>query len=771
MTRASRVYYMEMDLARLRRRLTHDHRLDDLAAFDARLHAIGQAEAGLTRMSDADLRREAASLRQRAESGLPVEAVTVAGFALVREVARRVLGQRLFDVQILGGLALFDGHITEMQTGEGKTLCAVAPASVHALLQRSVHILTFNDYLARRDAEWMGDIYPFLGLRVGFVQEGMDFEVRRLAYAADVTYATAKEAGFDFLRDGLALDESEFVHRRLEVAIVDEADSILIDEARIPLVIAGSTESDRGSPERLAHLVTRLEAGSHYEVDVERRTVHLTDDGIDRTEELLGGLRLHDEANLQYLVELNAALYAAALMRRDVDYIVRGGGVEIVDEFTGRVVEDRHWPDGLQAAIETKEGVNRSTEGRILGQISLQHYMSQYDHLCGMTATASTAEQEFLDVYGLTTKVVPANRPCVRIDHDDAVFSHAEAKLEALTDEICAVQATSRPILVGTRSVAESESLAEHVRHAGVSCSVLNAKRDAAEARLVADAGRSGAVTISTNMAGRGTDIRLGGADESERDAVVALGGLLVIGTSRHESRRIDDQLRGRAGRQGDPGASRFFVSLDDELMETHRLQELIPKRHWPASQSHPVEDPRVLHEVARIQRIAEGWSFDVRHALVQYSQVLEQQRHAVYEYRRSVLTGDTEPHTRLPHLLAIDVVWADHLAEIAEVREGIHLVGVGGMSPTQEFARQVIAAFADFYERVGKLHDEQLSSDHSLRGPSATWSYLVDDDIFENRVAAALVSNRDIGFSAGAALMGPLLALWAIIRRRQRRR
>ena len=628
------------------------------------------------------------------------------------------------------------------------------------------------------------------------------------AYGADITYATAKEAGFDFLRDGLVLDPAEIVHRRLDVAIVDEADSILIDEARIPLVIAGSVETEQLTPERLAQLVARLDAGHHYEADREHSTAHLTDDGLDLAENLLGEIVLHDEANLPLLNDLHAALYAAVILEKDVDYIVRDGRVEVVDEFTGRVAEDRHWPDRLQAAIEAKEGVRSSAEGRILGQITLHHFLSQYQHRCGMTATAAVSAREFIQVYGLEVKVVPPNRPCLRVDQADAVFADAETWNAALIEEIRSVHARSRPLLVGTPSVAESESLAARLRQAGIACAVLNAKCDAEEADLIAEAGRPGAVTVSTNMAGRGTDICLGGSDASTRDAVVALGGLYVICTHHHESRRVDDQLRGRAGRQGDPGSSRFFVSLEDELMDTYGIGELIPQRHWPAPTFAPITDPFVLREVARVQRIAEGSSYDLRHALLQYSQIVEEQRRIAFEHRRQVLAGARPPDgsrdspswqprfQRLVHrlgaettadlthrlyLLAIDDVWSDHLALVAEIREGIHLVGVGGMSPLEEFAKEVIAAFAHFHERVDELFSERLSAlaenhdltidDRSLRGPSSTWTYLIDDSLFENRVASAIIGNRDIGFSAGAALTGPLLALWALARKRRRRR
>jgi preprotein translocase subunit SecA len=439
------------------------------------LTAINGLEAEVRDGSDEELRQLAQHIRARVIAGVPLSDVAVQVFALVREVASRTIGLRPFDVQIIGGLALHAGKIVQMETGEGKTLTAVAPVVLNALQGQGVHVLTFNDYLARRDAGWMGPIYRFLGLRVGFVQEGMSPGERRAAYGADVTYVTAKEAGFDYLRDALAVEPGAVVHRPFHMALIDEADSILIDEARIPLVIAGNIQGQSGQPERLATIVRQLVPNQHYVVDHERRTAYLTDDGLDRAEALLRCGNLHTLENLPLLTELNAALHAAAFMRCDVDYIVRHGRVEIVDEFTGRVVEDRHWPDGLQAAIEAKEGLGRSLEGRVLGQITLQHFLGQYPHLCGMTATAQVAADELSTVYGLQVLVVPPNCSCIRIDHPDVVFTHKDAKQRAVVEEIVQVHATGRPTLVGTLTVEESEQLAARLREVGIPCSVLNA--------------------------------------------------------------------------------------------------------------------------------------------------------------------------------------------------------------------------------------------------------------------------------------------------------
>jgi preprotein translocase subunit SecA len=654
-----------------------------------------------------------------------------------------------------------------MQTGEGKTLAAVSPVALHALGGHGVHVLTFNDYLARRDAEWMGPIYRFLGLTVDFIQQEMERDERRNAYQADVTYLTAKEAGFDFLRDALVYEAADVVQRPFQVAVVDEADSMLIDEARVPLVIAGATDPYQGRQALMRSIVAQLAPGEHFVTDDQRRNVFLTEAGIIRAEWLLGCGDLYAPTNLQTLTELNLALHAEALMRRDVDYIVRHDRIELVDDFTGRVVEDRHWPDGLQAAIEAKEGVRRSTEGRVLGSITLQHFLRHYPHLCGMTATAEPAADEIYLFYGLELLVVPTHRPCIRTDHPDVVFAHRDARCRALLTEIDRVHRTGRPILVGTLTVAESEELAADLRAAGIACSVLNAKRDAEEARIVAEAGILGAVTISTNMAGRGTDIRLGGTDGRDYERVTALGGLYVIGTNRHESQRIDDQLRGRAGRQGDPGSSRFFVSLEDEMLVRYGIEARLPDRWRGNTQSEPVDDPAVHRGVARAQRVVENQNYEIRRTLWRYSHFIEQQRRIVAERRDQVLKGTGIPgvlQERCPeafeqacgalgeaaiedlerrlNLYAIDDTWAEHLATVAEIRDGIHLARVGGLSPINEFIKQAAVSF----EKGMKEIDDRVVNrflaleitpagvdleQMGLRGPSSTWTYLVNDETF----------------------------------------
>ncbi len=554
----------------------------DLRAYDAPLAEVNTLEERLRKCRDSELAALGAEIRAAAAAALPRQSVRPRAYALVREAARRTLGLRPFDVQIVAALAMDDGAVVEMQTGEGKTLAAVMPAALNALTGRGVHVLTFNDYLAERDAAWMGPVYGALGLTARHVQQGMTPAARREAYAADVTYVTAKEAGFDHLRDLLAVDPRDIVHRPFHFAILDEADSLMIDEARVPLVIAGSVDRVDSSAASLAALVRSLERGVHFDTDEYERDVELTDEGTAHVEKALGCGNLHDEKNYRLLTGLNCALHALVLLRRDVDYIVRSGRIELVDEFTGRVVDDRHWPDGLQAALEAKEGIRRSSDGCVLDSLTLQHFLRGYPRVCGMTGTARDAAWELQQTYGVEVVVIPTNRPAIRIDQPDVVFTHREAKERAVVDEIRRAATSGRPVLVGTFTIEESERLAAHVRSAGLACEVLNARNDAAEARIVAKAGAPGAITIATNMAGRGTDVRLGGEDEAEHDRVAALGGLYVIGTNRHESHRVDLQLRGRAGRQGDPGESRFFLSLDDDLMVKFGVRNLIPQRFIP---------------------------------------------------------------------------------------------------------------------------------------------------------------------------------------------
>lgn len=652
--------------------------------------------------------------------GAPVAGDPVGVFAAVADAARRTLGVDPFDTQLMAGMALDRGRVVEMNTGEGKTLAAVFPAVLNGLSRQGVHILTVNDYLARRDAGWMGPIYRELGLTVGYVAQGMALEDRRAAYAADVTYGAANEIGFDFLRDHLRYDPAELVQRGFHFAIIDEADSILIDEARIPLVIAGGGDPGNRSAYRMAGVARRLSAGADYTRDEYARNIHLTALGARRAEDQLGCGNLYELENLPLLSALNHAIHAKELLRRDVDYVVKDGAVELVDEFKGRIAMNRRWPDGLQAAIEAKEGLALKREGRVLASITLQNLMGQYEKVAGMTATASTQAEELRRVYGLEVAVIPPHRPNIRKDYADAIFTHRAAKEAALLAEIGAVHSTGRPILVGTASVAESERIGGALAASGIPHEVLNARNDEREAAIIALAGTLGAVTISTNMAGRGTDIVLG-------EGVAALGGLYVIGTNKHESRRIDNQLRGRAGRQGDPGSTMFIVSLQDDLIQRFGVMELLPSRYRRMRSGEPLEDPAVDAEVNRAQRIIESQNLEIRERLWRYEGILEQQRRIIHDRRRGVLLEMENREERTQLLRRIDAAWSDHLVRAAELREGIHWVSLAGHDPVHEFRKAVVAAFDELLAGLDGAEGEGAALEVGF-DPASTWTYLTND-------------------------------------------
>ncbi len=609
------------------------------------LDAINAREADLARASDQELGNRAGDLRRQARDGSPLDTLLPDCFALVRETARRALGQRPYDVQMLAGIALHQGKLVEMQTGEGKTLAAVAPVVLNALTGRGVHVLTYNDYLARRDAAWMGPIYERLGLTVACVQEGLSTAERQRAYGCDVTYLTVKEAGFDLLRDGLCFDRGQQVHRPFHLGLVDEADSILIDEARIPLVIAGTLDETGVDLERLAGIARRLEAG--------KRLRH----GRVRAQHLPDRARRAPRRKAPRLLETFLSARTCGCSPRCATPCTPRpccGATWITSSATagsswstsspaasprtatGPTVCRRRWRPRKDCAAQP--------EGKILGSITVQHFLRKYPRLCGMTATARPAATGAGPASTTSTVApIPPHRPCIRVDHPDVIYASTEAKRRALLEEIARTHATGRPILVGTVSVEESEGLAADLRQAGIACRVLNARNDAEEAEIVAEAGALGAVTISTNMAGRGTDIRLGGAGELQREAVMALDGLYIFGTNRHESRRIDDQLRGRAGRQGDPGSSRFILSLEDSLLQRCGIERLLPPKLLQGLRAagesgeadRAVDHPAVRREVARVQRIVEGQHGDLRARLLTYWQLLEHQRCELQECGR----------------------------------------------------------------------------------------------------------------------------------------
>ncbi|WP_089324251.1 accessory Sec system translocase SecA2 [Actinomadura meyerae] len=749
------------------RRLVQKPGSVDLAPFRAVVEEAGARERRVRELSDAELTAAAAALRDTEDLAELC--------ALGREAARRTLGERPYDVQLIGTLALLSGHVAEMATGEGKTLSGALAAAGYALRGRRVHAMSVNDYLARRDAEWMAPLYAMLGVTVAWVGQASTPDERRAAYRADVTYAPVSEVGFDLLRDRLVTDAADAVLPEPSVALIDEADSVLVDEAMVPLVLAGAADLDAADP-RYADLARRLRPGLHYATDDEARNVQLTAAGTREVERVLG-LDLYAPENLRTLTAVNVALHAEVLLHRDVDYIVRDGAVKLISESRGRVALLQRWPDGLQAAVEAKEALETSPSGEILDSITVQELIGRYPVRCGMTGTAMAVSGQLTEFYGLRIAVIPPNRPCVREDRPDRLYATAVDKEVAIVEEIAAAHAAGRPVLVGTGDVAESERLARSLVRAGLDRVVLNAKNDAEEAAIIAEAGRYGAITVSTQMAGRGTDIRLGGsptaapgtapadAAGTDRDRVAEAGGLLVIGTGRYHSSRLDDQLRGRAGRQGDPGASVFFTSLQDDLVTRYAPDE---KTKAPSRDDGLITDKGAHWIVAHAQRVAEGVDLELHRNTWRYNHLIGLQRRELLAERDAVLKGDAADramaeaapgkHAELTKiagaaavaaaarqivLYQLDRCWAEHLAFLADLREGIHLRSLGrGLDPLVEFNREAVPAGKRLlgdartravaaFEALTATEDGVDLDSAGLKRPSATWTYLVHDNPF----------------------------------------
>ena len=636
------------------------------------VNQINQLESEMESLSDEQLVAKTAHFRERLDNGESTDSLMSEAFSVVREASKRTLGMRHFDVQMLGGIVLHQGKIAEMKTGEGKTLCATLPVYLNALTRCGVHVVTVNDYLAKRDAEWMGMIYSFLGLSTGVVVNSMDHESRLKAYSADITYGQNNEFGFDYLRDNMKVDLKERVQNKHHFAIVDEVDSILIDEARTPLIISGPTDDNTQKYLFMDQVVRKLTEEEHFTVDIKAKQVALTDVGVEKIEQLLKIDNLYDPQNIELVHHANNALSAHVIRRRDVDYVVANGQVVIVDEFTGRQMPGRRWSDGLHQAIEAKEGVKIANESQTLASITFQNYFRMYEKLAGMTGTADTEAVEFQKIYGLDVVVVPTNRPMARKDHPDVVYANELAKYKAAVEEIEDCYKRGQPVLVGTANIDRSEYLSELLIKRNVEHTILNAKHHKSEAEIVSQAGRKGAVTISTNMAGRGTDIVLGGNPkflvaeeideecdpeseeykklfkecelrcEQQKQAVLEAGGLHVLGTERHESRRIDNQLRGRSGRQGDPGSSRFYVSLEDELMQRfggEKMKQIMSTFGFSGDDA--IEGALVAKSIANAQKKVEGRNFDIRKHLLEYDDVMNRQREVIYDLREKILSSN----------------------------------------------------------------------------------------------------------------------------------
>ncbi|MGB3211560.1 MAG: preprotein translocase subunit SecA [Desulforhopalus sp.] len=593
---------------------------------------INELEQEIQPLDDAALTAKTAEFKQRIENGEPLDDLMPEAFAVVREAAFRVLGERHYDVQLVGGIVLHQGKIAEMKTGEGKTLTSTLPVYLNGLTGKGVHVVTVNDYLAARDSEWMGQVYNFLGMSFGKIIHGLDDSERRAAYGADITYGTNNEFGFDYLRDNMKFDLVDFCQRGFNFAIVDEVDSILIDEARTPLIISGPADISTDLYKNVNKVIPKFKNDEHYVVDEKARQVSLTDEGVALGEKMLEVENLYDPASIEKLHHLNQALKAHVLFKKDVDYIVRNNQVTIVDEFTGRTMEGRRYSDGLHQALEAKEKVKIEQENQTLASITFQNYFRMYKKLAGMTGTADTEAPEFKKIYDLDVVVMPTNQPMVRDDYADVIYKNEAAKYRAVISEITELHEAGRPVLVGTISIDVSEKISEMLKKKKVEHEVLNAKHHEREAEIIAGAGQLGKVTIATNMAGRGTDIKLG-------EGVVEVGGLHILGTSRHESRRIDNQLRGRAGRQGDPGSSRFFLSLEDDLLRifgSGRITGIMDKLGM--EEDEPIEHNMISRAIENAQRKVEGHNFDIRKHLLEYDDVMNKQREVIYQQRRDVL-------------------------------------------------------------------------------------------------------------------------------------
>jgi preprotein translocase subunit SecA len=751
----------------------------DLDNIKPLLHQIKNQHTLIKNLTDIEIKYLSKDIQNRAINNIPMDSLLIEAYALVKESFRRLYSIELFDTQILGSILLHQQNIVEMQTGEGKTFAATMPAYLNALTGKGVHILTFNDYLAKRDRFWVGPIYEYLGLSVGYIQEQMQTRERKAAYQTDITYLTAKEAGFDYLRDNLVKDINDIVHRPFHYAIIDEADSILIDEARIPLVIAGKSDDKNLNLNNIINSIKLFQPNVDFETDEYKRNIFLTENGIAKAQNIFKINNLYEAKYKYILTQINLALHACFLLHRDVDYIVKNNKIEPVDEFTGRIAPKRRWPNGLQAALEAKEKLDINHEGIILNSISLQHYLNHYPKLAGMTGTAVEAADEYSEFYSLNTFVVPTNKPCIKINKPDNIFTHTDAKEKALIAKITDLYKNKQPVLVGTTTIKESERIALLLKNAKIPSKILNAKNDELEADIISKAGSLGEITISTNMAGRGTDIKLGHNSKEENEQVKRLGGLYVIGTNKHESKRIDKQLSGRAGRLGDPGVSEFYISLEDDLIVQYGINELIPQKHYPAKKDDPINNPVVEREINRAQRIIEGENFEIRKYLLKYSTLLEKQRTILQEKRKNVLFNirnnsilKNKSKIRYDHLLPeagedlllqvekeislyfLDIAWSDHLNFIEHIKEGIHLISIGNItfgnvtlftvnrSPVDDFNAKIVDAFdlllKDFETNVINTFEKatitQNGLDRKKEGldfPSSTWTYLTNDNPF----------------------------------------
>ncbi|MFH0799274.1 MAG: preprotein translocase subunit SecA [Pseudomonadota bacterium] len=719
----------------------------ELKRIDPLVLQVNSFEPQVQKLSDDELRGKTGDFRERVAKGETLASLLPEAFAVVREAGKRALGMRHFDVQLVGGVVLHEGKISEMKTGEGKTLVATLPVYLNALEGKGVHVVTVNDYLARRDSQWMGSIYEFLGLSVGVIVHGLSDEERRTSYMADVTYGTNNEFGFDYLRDNMKFDSAQFVQRPLNFCIVDEVDSVLIDEARTPLIISGSAEQSTDLYYIINGIIPYLKKEAHYTIDEKAKTAVLTDEGVADVEGRLNVQNLYDPQNINILHHVNQALRAHALFTRDVDYVVKDDEVMIVDEFTGRLMPGRRWSDGLHQAIEAKENVKIENENQTLATVTFQNFFRMYKKLSGMTGTADTEAAEFAKIYNLDVMVIPPNMQMIRIDHADVIYKTEEAKFNAVVEAVKELHGRGQPVLVGTISIEKSERLSKMIKRHGIPHHVLNAKHHEKEAEIVAQAGRKAAVTISTNMAGRGTDILLGGNPEflareragteatpeeyarlleefrakcaAEKKEVLAAGGMHILGTERHEARRIDNQLRGRSGRQGDPGSSRFYLSLEDDLLRIFGGEKISGLMERMGMQEHEeIQHPWLSRAIANAQRKVEGHNFQIRKNLIEFDDVMNQQRTTVYGRRRDILTNESNKDMILDMIdqTATEVIEANVPEKLVDdfeskpfeeaVRARFNMPFSFSEAPREMRSQEEIGRF--LYDRVSAYYEER---------------------------------------------------------------
>jgi len=731
---------------------------------------INAFEPSLENLSPVELKAKTAEFKIRIGKGEKLDDLLPEAYAVVREAAKRALGQRHFDVQLLGGIALYQGGIAEMKTGEGKTLVATLPAYLVALSGKGVHVVTVNDYLSRRDAAWMGEIYNYLGLSVGVLNHAESFlydpahsekdkerdelgsfhvvheflrpATKKEAYQADITYGTNNEFGFDYLRDNLLYNKTDLSQREHYYAIVDEVDSILIDEARTPLIISGQTGAAGGLYEQFAKIALTLNEGADFSVDEKLRTISLTDNGINKAEKLLGIENIYAEGGVKYVHHLETAVRAKALYHKDKEYVVKDGEIIIVDAFTGRLQPGRRWSEGLHQAVEAKEGVRIKEESRTYASVTFQNYFRMYQKLSGMTGTAVTSKEEFYKVYGLETFVIPTHQPVIRVDHGDLIFQTHAGKMKAVSRKVKELNQKGQPVLIGTVSIEHNELLSAYLKNEGIKHEILNAKNHEREGEIIAQAGKYGAVTIATNMAGRGVDIKLGGnpSTKDSYEEVKALGGLFVLGTERHDARRIDNQLRGRSGRQGDPGATQFFVSLEDSLMRifaVDTIKKMMGRFNIPEDE--PIENKLITNSLEKAQEKIEGFNFDARKHVLEFDDVLNFQRRIIYERRRRILVGgksqieeylaevaerlDPDMKSKMneklsqtvldiPEILevlrrvilqTVDLFWVDHLEMMEYLRGSVNLRAYGQREPLVEYKKDGLRFFKDMEVSIAR--------------------------------------------------------------------